>query len=1187
MGMRDQTTKDGRRPAGKSGSGRWQAWAWRTIRIRFCLLMAFLLVVTVPAGAWTVPATSGDCTKRFGDDSSWYESQKQCQFAAQLEPDTVFVGGEKELGTGYYTHPHAYQIENAIRLFKEKGYDNWALYLSSPDRFQALTDGATWADAYKGRLIVHFSLHVLFVEVYGYDYNVCNYAGFDQYYNTYDTDPAGKGLDAEGIDILADSLPVLIKTLGPAIVELAGSIAGVPGLGGLLASVSADVRPSLQGEYPSGALQAQQHYDRAISYYYGGATDPATGKSLLYWPQRSEEYNSLFQLGWSTHFIQDIGVIYHLRDIMSSFPPNPHNDFEDDAQGHGDMNDGISQDYHVSASSWTLGLDYDIKKITELARDEAYAVNNANDWALARSQDAEIRRPAVQKGSRISEQFTAAVIAKYLAETGIPKVKQPFRGTVEDLQNRPVPYAYVFYRKGLQCVQNPDTPALCGTPPGAWNFVRADKNGVYVLDLRPSDASTLDTYLVRPVMPGYRYAGYQAGGSGELMGATLDGKPLEYKPPWKTEAVTTNPYYEFYLAPLEGGQPAPVPSMVYLQPVVLPFLPGDLLPSTADALKQDLITVNAESPILRVHTTDPFQQKMIALPETSYVEIQLANLVDLNTPRVMVSPETIRSTVVAAKNQKDAFYAVQKPGAVSAVPLSGSAALKAGDTAPIIFVPSSTTEGWHNALASLPKTRTKAPNGTMVEVPDLTFALGNTPSVSGEFLPAIGMARVPARNAQVELTLETGPGTIGPGFMDLYPGTAMAKLPGTLLPQEGPGMQAMTPAPATLPGCLDATGSGGCQGVAAALKSGGQQADPVKKSLVLTTDDNGRAALLLQTGNQAGRIRLHFRAVSNPDAPGVLPEDTVDFMVHPLFKEPDPISAVPPVIQAVRPREEEAPVPAPAAGPKKPPVLCFSIAKDRTATVVPCPDKPVTVKIMDFISSVTSAIGKIPEAVWPSQVLQSATGGYTACDDGNACTVMDRVVRGTCTGDPVICTPTGRCDPSSGCVYGPADVTRGPPPLTRYETAVTLPVLTRPLVTVPDEAVPVAGSPCDDGNACTTGDVVTDGACRGEPFLCNDGNDMTADSCDPRSGCVFTQLEQVPATTVMTEPQGRIIIPAPVSVPVTVTAVPEPCPAGCSCLTRDEAVARFGRFLPCSDRPCGSLESPEGPVPRYCLRPAA
>ena len=46
---------------------------------------------------------------------------------------------------------------------------------------------------------------------------------------------------------------------------------------------------------------------------------------------------------------------------------------------------------------------------------------------------------------------------------------------------------------------------------------------------------------------------------------------------------------------------------------------------------------------------------------------------------------------------------------------------------------------------------------------------------------------------------------------------------------------------------------------------------------------------------------------------------------------------------------------------------------------------------------------------------------------------------------------------------------------------------------------------CNDGNACTTADVCTAGACVGGPALgCNDGNVCTDDSCDPAVGCVHT-----------------------------------------------------------------------------------
>ena len=46
---------------------------------------------------------------------------------------------------------------------------------------------------------------------------------------------------------------------------------------------------------------------------------------------------------------------------------------------------------------------------------------------------------------------------------------------------------------------------------------------------------------------------------------------------------------------------------------------------------------------------------------------------------------------------------------------------------------------------------------------------------------------------------------------------------------------------------------------------------------------------------------------------------------------------------------------------------------------------------------------------------------------------------------------------------------------------------------------------CDDGDACTEDDHCDGGACvGGKPKVCNDDNECTDDSCEPASGCVFT-----------------------------------------------------------------------------------
>jgi hypothetical protein len=98
-----------------------------------------------------------------------------------------------------------------------------------------------------------------------------------------------------------------------------------------------------------------------------------------------------------------------------------------------------------------------------------------------------------------------------------------------------------------------------------------------------------------------------------------------------------------------------------------------------------------------------------------------------------------------------------------------------------------------------------------------------------------------------------------------------------------------------------------------------------------------------------------------------------------------------------------------------------------------------------------------------------------ACNDGNACTQGDVCEAGKCIpgaqagcDDAEPCT-TDSCDPKTGCVHF-------------LNTA-----------------------PCDDGNLCTTGDKCDKGKCGGgTPLACNDSNLCTDDSCDAKSGCVFT-----------------------------------------------------------------------------------
>ena len=106
------------------------------------------------------------------------------------------------------------------------------------------------------------------------------------------------------------------------------------------------------------------------------------------------------------------------------------------------------------------------------------------------------------------------------------------------------------------------------------------------------------------------------------------------------------------------------------------------------------------------------------------------------------------------------------------------------------------------------------------------------------------------------------------------------------------------------------------------------------------------------------------------------------------------------------------------------------------------------------------------------------------CSDGDACTTGDVCSQGGCNGaalacdDGKVCTTDG-CDKATGCAHAAAP----------------------------------GSVPCDDGDLCTFGDACEAGACKGGAALgpsgkgCDDGKPCTADTCDPKTGCVSTNSD--------------------------------------------------------------------------------
>jgi len=57
-------------------------------------------------------------------------------------------------------------------------------------------------------------------------------------------------------------------------------------------------------------------------------------------------------------------------------------------------------------------------------------------------------------------------------------------------------------------------------------------------------------------------------------------------------------------------------------------------------------------------------------------------------------------------------------------------------------------------------------------------------------------------------------------------------------------------------------------------------------------------------------------------------------------------------------------------------------------------------------------------------------------------------------------------------------------------------------------STPSDGTPCDDGNLCTTTDIYLSGNCVGVPVNCDDGIACTSDACNPANGsCVHTPVD--------------------------------------------------------------------------------
>jgi hypothetical protein len=135
-----------------------------------------------------------------------------------------------------------------------------------------------------------------------------------------------------------------------------------------------------------------------------------------------------------------------------------------------------------------------------------------------------------------------------------------------------------------------------------------------------------------------------------------------------------------------------------------------------------------------------------------------------------------------------------------------------------------------------------------------------------------------------------------------------------------------------------------------------------------------------------------------------------------------------------------------------------------------------------------------------------ATGCSTvalSCNDNNACTddtcnpATGCVFTGKSCNDGNACNGSETCNPASGCVPGTALVCNDNNPCTA------------------DSCIPGSGctftsttGACNDNNACTTNDQCTASGCQGTPVTCApDGDPCTSDTCNPSNGQCYSQAQ--------------------------------------------------------------------------------
>jgi hypothetical protein len=645
---------------------------------------------------------------------------------------SYFAELDRVPGRIYHQSGHAYVIEHAIRLLREDGFPNWADF--AQNHLLHLISGATHADAYKGRVMIRIQLELLWGLISHdlFEWDLTCAGGCEHYHNISD----GSGLDLTEFSILGNAADFLIKIL-----TIYASWYS-SGMG--LVNLDIEVDPRINFAYPSGASLCARHYDQALATWRSGA---------LSYPSRSQRESAMYELGWACHLIADLTVAQHLHEMFIG----GHAGYEDFAEGMGD-----EPDLHAVKGDFVRNFGGGIPPPLKLADDLArfMVLEHPENLDQAENGGYAERRRALKTALPAAERYTAALLARFMTEIGVPKTAPPLRGyvSVKGKADK-VPYAYVYYAPFNPIEQNVD---LMDQWTG-WSHVRADAQGMYSIPMTGSMK-----YLIRPAMPGYSFDG-TTDANLEFGPKTC---PVEYRQP---SGATDTDMLNLYMDPLPQAVVAVLQTPQKKQAVVrkdrFPGLlvenradlvaPGVQLPRSATTISQSLATAVTKSLLGSQVSANVIgvQGNDIGLPSETLVNLHVFNYLDISKGEVARSPAEVRAAVDGFRAKWKAAGLPLSPSGELQVSLTGNENLK-----PLEIVD---TGGLQAMKASLPTRPAASPGGGMRNI--VSFARSGVDHDKSSLLMENGLALVPAaRGVEIEIqTLPVPGGLLAPSSIRL------------------------------------------------------------------------------------------------------------------------------------------------------------------------------------------------------------------------------------------------------------------------------------------------------------------------------------------------------------------------------------------------------------------------------------